>query len=214
MTLPDAFLAFPVIGILRGLPPSVGLSAARTAAAAGLAALEVTLNSPDAPGQIRALREALGPAAWVGAGTVTDAAQARLALAAGAQFLVSPMLDEGVMAVGREAGVALFPGALTPTEVMQAWRQGASMVKVFPAEPLGPGYIKALKAPLDTIPLLPTGGIGLENAAAYMAAGAAGLGIGSPLFDRARMLAEDWAWLTARVHDLRRQVDAGRARRG
>lgn len=200
--LPEAFARFPVIGILRGFAPELALDAGRAAAGAGLAALEVTLNSPGAVEQIRALRQALGASVWVGAGTVLDANQASAALAAGAQFLVSPVVEAGVLAAGREAGVGLFPGAMTPTEVLQAWRLGATMVKVFPAGPLGPAYIKALKAPLSGIPLLPTGGIGLQNAELFLAAGADGFGIGEPLFDQGRIVARDWAWLRQRVGDF------------
>jgi 2-dehydro-3-deoxyphosphogluconate aldolase/(4S)-4-hydroxy-2-oxoglutarate aldolase len=207
--LSAAFAAFPVIGILRGLAPEVTLAAAQAAAEAGLAALEVTLSRADALDQIRALRAALGAAVQVGAGTVLDADQARQALAAGAQFLVSPVVDAGVMAVGQEAGVPLFPGALTPTEVLAAWRAGATMVKVFPANPLGPAYLKALRAPLRGIPLLPTGGVGLHNLDAFLEAGAAGAGVGEPLFDPERLRAGDWPWLRQRVR-LFRGVFEGR----
>lgn len=210
--MPESFARFPVIGILRGFAPDLAIDSGRAAAGAGLAAIEVTLNSPRATEQIRALRQALGESVWVGAGTVLDAGQAREALAAGAQFLVSPVVDAGVMATGREAGVGLFPGALTPTEVLQAWRQGATMVKVFPAGPLGPAYIKALKGPLDNIPLLPTGGIGLQNAEAFLAAGADGFGIGEPLFDKGRILARDWPFLRERVSQFRALFAAHRAR--
>lgn len=201
--LPGSFLRFPLIGILRGFAPDLAVEIGRAAAAAGLAAIEVTLNSPAATEQIRALRRELAGTVWVGAGTVLDADQAREALEAGAQFLVSPVLDADVMEVGRDAGVGLFPGALTPTEVVRAWRLGASMVKVFPAGPLGPAYIKALKAPLGDIPLLPTGGIGLQNAEAFLAAGASGFGVGEPLFDKGLMLAHDWPWLQERVRQFR-----------
>ena len=122
--LPDAFARFPVIGILRGFAPDLALDAGKAAAGAGLAALEVTLNSPGAVEQIRALRQALDASVWVGAGTVLDANQASAALAAGAQFLVSPVVDAGVMAAGREAGVGL-PGAMTPTEVLAGLAPGS-----------------------------------------------------------------------------------------
>ena len=210
-SLGAAFAAFPVIGILRGLAPAVTAAAGQAAAEAGLAALEVTLNRPDALAQIGALRQALGEAVLVGAGTVLDAEQARQALAAGAQFLVSPVVDAGVMAVGQAAGVALFPGALTPTEVLGAWRAGATMVKVFPANPLGPAYLKALKAPLRDIALLPTGGVGLHNLEAFLDAGAAGAGVGEPLFDPERLRAGDWPWLRERVRLFRAVFEARRA---
>jgi 2-dehydro-3-deoxyphosphogluconate aldolase/(4S)-4-hydroxy-2-oxoglutarate aldolase len=203
VALSPEFVAFPLIGILRGFPLAVTAAVGTAVAGTGLAAIEVTLNSPGALDQIRALRECLGPETAVGAGTVLDAEDARRALEAGARFLVSPVLDPGVMAVGREAGVALFPGALTPTEVLSAWRAGASMVKVFPAQPLGPAYIRALKAPLGEVPLLPTGGIGLDSLAAYLEAGADGVGVGEPLFAKERILAQDWDWLRERIGQFR-----------
>jgi len=202
-SLSPEFAAFPLIGILRGLPPDLTAAIGAAVAGTGLAAIEVTLNSPGALDQIRILRQQVGPGTAVGAGTVLDADDARRALDAGARFLVSPVLDAGVMAVGRDAGVALFPGALTPTEVLAAWRAGATMVKVFPAQPLGPAYIKAMKAPLGGIPLLPTGGIGLETLPAFLAAGADGVGVGEPLFERARLLARDWDWLRRRIGEFR-----------
>ncbi len=209
MVLAERFAAFPVVGILRGFAAELTTEIGQEAAAAGLVALEVTLNSPAALQQIRALRHALGAAVAVGAGTVLDAEDAQRAVAAGAQFLVSPGLDAGMMAAGRAAGVPLFPGALTPTEVLAAWRAGATMVKLFPAGALGPAYVKAVKAPLGHIPLLPTGGIGLHNLAAFLEAGADGVGIGEPLFARERVLQRDWVWLRERV-GLFRQAFAGR----
>jgi 2-dehydro-3-deoxyphosphogluconate aldolase/(4S)-4-hydroxy-2-oxoglutarate aldolase len=201
--LSPEFAAFPLIGILRGFPLELTAEIGAAVKGTELAAIEVTLNSPGALDQIRVLRQCVGPGIAVGAGTVLDADAARSALAAGAHFLVSPALDPGVMASGREAGVALFPGALTPTEVVAAWRAGATMVKVFPAQPLGPSYIKALKAPLGQIPLLPTGGIGLETLGAYLEAGADGVGVGEPLFEKARILARDWDWLRGRIGQFR-----------
>jgi 2-dehydro-3-deoxyphosphogluconate aldolase/(4S)-4-hydroxy-2-oxoglutarate aldolase len=210
--LSESFAAFPVVGILRGFGPELTAEIGQVAAVAGLTAIEVTLNSPGALEQIRILRQALGTAIAVGAGTVLDAEDARQALAAGAQFLVSPGLDAGMMAAGRAAGVPLFPGALTPTEVLAAWRAGATMVKLFPAGALGPAYLKAIKAPLGHIPLLPTGGIGLQNAEAFLDAGADGFGIGEPLFERERILQRDWTWLRERIGCFRRLFEERRRR--
>jgi 2-dehydro-3-deoxyphosphogluconate aldolase / (4S)-4-hydroxy-2-oxoglutarate aldolase len=199
-TMPSkGFAAFPVIGILRGIPAELVPELGEVATSAGLAAIEVTLNSPGALEQIRALRRALGESAAVGAGTVLSAGDAERALSAGAQFLVSPGGDTGMMQVGRAAGVPLFPGAMSPTEVQAAWEAGATMVKLFPASVLGPAYVKALKAPLGHIPLLPTGGIGLQNIQAFLEAGADGFGIGEPIFDKERIRQADWAWLRERI---------------
>jgi 2-dehydro-3-deoxyphosphogluconate aldolase/(4S)-4-hydroxy-2-oxoglutarate aldolase len=97
----------------------------------------------------------------------------------------------------------VFPGAVTPTEILQAWSAGATMVKLFPAAQLGPGYVSAVKGPLDQVPLLPTGGITLENAREFLDAGAAGFGVGSPLFQKARMADRQWDWLRERIAAFR-----------
>ncbi|HKP10742.1 MAG TPA: 2-dehydro-3-deoxyphosphogluconate aldolase, partial [Blastocatellia bacterium] len=122
--------------------------------------------------------------ALVGAGTVLDAETARHCILSGAQFVVSPALDLGLIACCRTYGIAVIAGALTPTEVLQAWKGGADFVKVFPANAVGgAGYIKSLKAPLPQIELVPTGGVSLKNAADFIAAGASALGVGSDLVD-------------------------------
>jgi 2-dehydro-3-deoxyphosphogluconate aldolase / (4S)-4-hydroxy-2-oxoglutarate aldolase len=196
---PETFAAFPIVGILRGFPLELTREIARESANAGLLALEVTMNTPGAAEQIAALVEDVGDRLCVGAGTVTSVEEFLAARDAGAGFIVTPNLELEVLRLCREAGIPAFPGAMTPTEIVTAWTHGATMVKLFPAGALGPGYLKAVKAPLDRIPLLPTGGVSLENAAAFLAAGASGFGIGSPLFARARMEARDWAWLRERI---------------
>ncbi|MBT3286981.1 MAG: bifunctional 4-hydroxy-2-oxoglutarate aldolase/2-dehydro-3-deoxy-phosphogluconate aldolase [Victivallales bacterium] len=196
---PETFAAFPIVGILRGFPLELTREIARESANAGLLALEVTMNTPGAAEQIAALVQDMGDRLCVGAGTVTSVEEFLAARDAGAGFIVTPNLELEVLRLCREAGIPAFPGAMTPTEIVTAWTHGATMVKLFPAGALGPGYLKAVKAPLDRIPLLPTGGVSLENAAAFLAAGASGFGIGSPLFARARMEARDWAWLRERI---------------
>ncbi len=200
----ERFRTFPIVGILRGFPLDLTRDIAEQAAAGGLAALEVTMNSPGAAEQIATLAKEQGGRLAVGAGTVTGAAEFRVARDAGAAFIVTPNLDLEVLALCRENGLPAFPGALTPSEIVAAWKHGATMVKLFPAGALGPGYLKAIKAPLDSIPLLPTGGISLDNAPAFLAAGASGFGIGSPLFDEARMAARDWPWLQERLASFRK----------
>jgi len=196
---PETFAAFPIVGILRGFPLELTREIARESANAGLLALEVTMNTTGATEQIAALVQDVGDRLCVGAGTVTSVEEFRAARDAGAGFIVTPNLDLDVLRLCQEAGIPAFPGAMTPTEIVTAWTHGATMVKLFPAGALGPGYLKAVKAPLDRIPLLPTGGVSLENAAAFLAAGASGFGVGSPLFARARMEARDWAWLRERI---------------
>src|ERR671929_1534667 len=133
---------------------------------------------------IEQVADRYGDEVIVGAGTVLDGETARACILAGAQFVVSPSLDLETIAVCRRYGVAVMPGALTPTEVVQAWSAGADFVKVFPAGALGGArYIKALKAPLPQIELVPTGGVSLKTAAAFIRAGASALGVGTDLVD-------------------------------
>jgi 2-dehydro-3-deoxyphosphogluconate aldolase/(4S)-4-hydroxy-2-oxoglutarate aldolase len=158
--------------------------------------LEFTFTNAEAPQAIDQVRQALGDSVTVGAGTVLDAEQARIAIQAGAQFLVTPTLLPEVIEVGRVQGVPVLCGALTPTEILTAWRAGAEYVKVFPAGRLGPGYIKDILAPLPDILLVPTGGVSLDNCATFLAAGAYTVAIGSQLVDRELVRKKDWAALT------------------
>ncbi|MET8876191.1 bifunctional 4-hydroxy-2-oxoglutarate aldolase/2-dehydro-3-deoxy-phosphogluconate aldolase [Nocardia sp. NPDC004604] len=171
-------LDLPVIAILRA--PSAARFAEVTATLheAGITAVEFTLNTP---GALDALRDSSGFAHPVGAGTVLTALDAARAVDAGATYLITPTVCPEVIAEGRRLGVPVICGAFTPTEIHSAWAAGATMVKVFPAAVGGPGYLKAIRGPLPQIPLVPTGGIGLADARAYLDAGATALGMGSPL---------------------------------
>jgi 2-dehydro-3-deoxyphosphogluconate aldolase/(4S)-4-hydroxy-2-oxoglutarate aldolase len=128
----------------------------------------------------------------VGAGTVCNTDELDLAIRAGSQFIVTPILDPDVVRACVSKNIPVFPGAYTPTEIYQAWKLGASMVKVYPATSLGPEYIKDVKAPLNKIKLMPTGGISLGNIEAFMKAGADGLGIGGQLFDKQLIKNQNW----------------------
>lgn len=132
---------------------------------------------------IGAISQAVGERACVGAGTVLDVSSASAGIGAGASFLVSPHTDPNLIEWASEHGVPFIPGAFTPTEVLNAWRAGAALVKLFPAGSVGADFIRDLRGPLREIPLLPTGGITLDNAAQFLRAGAWGLGIGSALID-------------------------------
>jgi 2-dehydro-3-deoxyphosphogluconate aldolase/(4S)-4-hydroxy-2-oxoglutarate aldolase len=151
--------------------------------AGGIDVLEVTMTVPGAVKLIDSLA-ARYPDAVVGAGTVLDAETARACILAGARFIVSPAVDRGTIECCRRYSIPVLPGALTPTEVLGAWQAGADFVKVFPAGALGgASYLKALKAPFPQIELVPTGGVSLETAAAFIQAGAAALGVGADLVD-------------------------------
>ena len=152
--------------------------------AGGVNVIEVTMTVPGALGVIEQLARCYADDVLVGAGTVLDAETARACMLAGAQFIVSPALDEETIACCRRYGVAVMPGALTPTEVVRAWTLGADAVKVFPAGALGgASYLKALKAPLPQVEMIPTGGVSLKTAAEFIRAGAMALGVGADLID-------------------------------
>ena len=170
--------------------------------AGGIRALEFTLTSPGAVPAITACRARFGDDIIVGAGTVLDAEEARRCLDAGAQFLVSPGFDPAVVALARERGALALPGALTPTEIVTAWRAGADVVKVFPARAFGPRYIADLLAPLPQVRLMPTGGVDETNVAAYLRAGAVGVAVGGRLVAEDAVERADWDALTERARVL------------
>ena len=164
------------------------MSAARAVCDGGIPVVEMTMTVPGAVGVIAELSRAIGDQVLIGAGTVLDVDAARACVEAGAQFLVSPGFDAKTVQFARERGILIMPGALTPTEVITAWKAGADFVKIFPAGSVGgPSYIKALKAALPQIPMIPTGGVNLSTAAQFLAAGAAALGIGGELISAAAM---------------------------
>lgn len=166
-----------IVAILRGDYRGEWLAYAEALLRGGVPVMEVTLNSPGALDGIAAIKARFGDRVALGAGTVLTADEAKAAVEAGATFLVAPDTDESVIAVAKTHNVAVIPGAYTPTEVKQAHNLGADMVKLFPAQT--PAYLKAVRAPLSHIPLMATGGVSVENAADFLQAGAAALGIGS-----------------------------------
>jgi 2-dehydro-3-deoxyphosphogluconate aldolase / (4S)-4-hydroxy-2-oxoglutarate aldolase len=175
-----------IVPVIRLPSAELALRAAEAVFSGGIPVFEITLTVPDAVGLIRALADRYASRAVVGAGTVLGADEARACIDAGAEFIVSPGTDLPTIEAARARDVVVMPGALTPTEVMTAWKAGADMVKIFPCSALGGAkYLRALKAPLPHVKVLPTGGVNLETAGDYLAAGAAALGIGSELVDPA-----------------------------
>ena len=173
-----------VIPVVRATTADEAMRAIDAIREGGIAVLEITMTVPGAVGVIEQVAARFGNDALVGAGTVLDAETAKACISAGAQFIVSPALNMETIAYCREQDVAVMPGALTPTEVVQAWNAGADFVKVFPAGAVGgASYLKALKAPLPQIELVPTGGVSLKTAADFIKAGAAALGVGADLVD-------------------------------
>lgn len=196
--LPQGIAELPIVGILRGAALDQVSSIVNAVRAGGLKSLEITMNSTQAGEQIRSARAAAGSELMVGAGTVTNMGELDAALEAGAEFIVTPVLVRPVVMRCVELGVPVFPGALSPTEIVEAWEMGAAMVKVFPADGLGPAYLRSLKGPFPEIRLMPTGGVDLESLEAFWKAGASGFGVGSPLFQADRIRAGDWGWLKTR----------------
>ena len=180
----DATAALGEAGVVAVLRASTSRHVARVAhdmVAAGIRVVEVTLTTPDAVSLIKQLHSELGGDALVGAGTGVSLEEAEACIDAGADFLVSPTTSLDVVATARIAGVAAYPGALTPTEILTAQRSGASAVKLFPAATFGPGYLKQIRGPFPNIPIMPTGGIGLADVETWLRAGAAAVGLGSSL---------------------------------
>jgi 2-dehydro-3-deoxyphosphogluconate aldolase/(4S)-4-hydroxy-2-oxoglutarate aldolase len=196
---PETFHCLPLVGILRGFSAEATAACVQAALRGGLCNLEITMNTPGAADQIRAAGLLVGKRANVGAGTVCNLATLEAALDAGASFIVTPVVAEEVIAECVTRGVPVFAGAFTPTEIQRAWSLGATMVKLFPADCFGPSYVKAVKAPLDGVKLMPTGGVTLDNLAEYRRAGADAFGLGSPLFDSKQVAAENWDWIAAQT---------------
>jgi 2-dehydro-3-deoxyphosphogluconate aldolase/(4S)-4-hydroxy-2-oxoglutarate aldolase len=171
-----------IVPVVRAETSAHAIAAAKAVAAGGVTIVEITMTCPDAIGVIRELVRTMGNQLLVGAGTVLDVEEAKKCLDAGAEFLVSPGFDlETVKYAGRE-GILMMAGALTPTEVITAWKAGADIVKVFPCGNVGGAkYIKALKGPLPQVPMVPTGGVNLDTAADFIKAGAVALGVGGEL---------------------------------
>ena len=184
----EAFEQMPVIGIMRNFSAENINQIVPLYQRAGFTTLEITMNSEGAEEIIKALSKQY-PGLNIGAGTVCEMEDLRKAINAGASFIVTPILNEEVIRHCAKNNIPVFPGALTPTEIYQAWKLGAAAVKIFPATYFGPAYIKDLKAPLNKIKLLPTGGISLQNMEAFFKAGATGVGMGSTLFDK-QMISE------------------------
>jgi 2-dehydro-3-deoxyphosphogluconate aldolase/(4S)-4-hydroxy-2-oxoglutarate aldolase len=173
-----------IVPVLRASSTQEALAIATAIEAGGVPVLEVTMTVPGAVRVIEQLASHAGGHLLIGAGTVLDAETARACILAGAQFVVSPALDVRTIELCRRYGVPVLPGALTPTEIVTAWQAGADAVKVFPCSAVsGAKYLKAVKAPLPQIDLIPTGGVSLATAAEFLEAGAFALGVGGDLVD-------------------------------
>jgi 2-dehydro-3-deoxyphosphogluconate aldolase/(4S)-4-hydroxy-2-oxoglutarate aldolase len=180
VTLLDALRSARLVAIVRGSGVDAALRTVQTLVAEGVTLVEVSLTSADATTVIAKARDDLGADAWLGAGTVVTVDDVTRATDAGASFVVTPALGPSV-AESRRRGLPVIAGALTPSEVVAATEQGADAVKLFPASLGGPAYVRALRDPFPGVPLVPVGGVDVDAAQAYLAAGAVAVGVGSPL---------------------------------
>ncbi|MFQ6001566.1 MAG: bifunctional 4-hydroxy-2-oxoglutarate aldolase/2-dehydro-3-deoxy-phosphogluconate aldolase, partial [Anaerolineae bacterium] len=185
-----------IIAIVRFDRSEQLMQVAKAIKAGGLAIIEFTMTTPNALGIIEESAREFGDEVLLGAGTVLDAETARAAILAGAEFIVAPTLDPGVIEACRRYSKVVIPGAFTPTEILTAWQWGADFVKVFPASLGGPGYLKAIRGPLPQVKLIPVGGVSLENVADFIKAGAVAVAVGGNLVKRRAIAEGNFAELT------------------
>jgi 2-dehydro-3-deoxyphosphogluconate aldolase/(4S)-4-hydroxy-2-oxoglutarate aldolase len=190
-----------VVAVVRASDPALLADVADSLVAGGVVSIEITFTVPRAHRVLEETAARLGGRGLLGAGSVLDAETARTAILSGAEFVVSPVVSLPVIELCRRYGKLVFPGALTPTEIVTAWQAGADIVKVFPSELTGPAYLSAVRAPLPQVRLMPTGGVTLDTAAAFLRAGACALGVGGALVEKAALEARN----LSRLESLARQ---------
>ncbi|SFR30411.1 MULTISPECIES: bifunctional 4-hydroxy-2-oxoglutarate aldolase/2-dehydro-3-deoxy-phosphogluconate aldolase [Halorubrum] len=198
-----------VIAILRGVARDDAVAVADAVVDAGVTALEVTADTPNATASIEAIADRVDDA-LVGAGTVLDAETARAAQLAGAEFLVTPTANRDVIRTANRYGTPIAVGAYTPTEALSAFEAGADLVKVFPAKTGGPDHVAAIGGPLPQVPLVPTGGVDADNAGDYVDAGAVAVGVGSGIVDGEAIAADDFDAIRANARAVLDAVSAAR----
>ncbi len=181
-----------VVAVIRGAKSENILSIAEALYLGGVTTLEITVETPKVLSLIESIRDKFNDKIIVGAGTVLDTETARAVIMSGAQFIFSPTVNIETIRLTKRYGVISIPGALTPTEILSAYENGADVIKVFPAHLFGPKYIKDIHAPLPHIPLMPTGGVNLENAADYIKAGGVAVGLGSNLVNTKKEISESY----------------------
>src|SRR5438309_7973516 len=193
-----------IVAVVRSPDSQQLVEVARALADGGVSVVEITMSVPNALEVLRQVRQALGERLLLGAGTVLDAETARAVLLAGAEYVVAPTLNLDVVRLCQRYDKLVMPGAFTPTEILTAWEAGADIVKVFPADVVGPAFFKAVRAPLPQIKLMPTGGVDLHTAADFLKAGACCLGVGGQLVESKAVAERNFD----RIRDLPRQYVA------
>lgn len=203
-----------LVPVVRAPTADLAVKAVEAILEGGISTFEITLTVPGAVQVIESLVKRFGSRALIGAGTVLSAEQAAACIDVGAQFIVSPGFDAATVELVLRRGLPCMPGALTPTEVITAWKAGVDMVKIFPCSAMGGAkYLKSLKGPLPQVKMLPTGGVNATTVHEYLAAGAAALGIGSELVDATALAAGKLDVITARAKELVDAVASSRALR-
>jgi len=190
-----------IVAVVRSTDSQQLVEVIKALADGGVTVAEITMTVPGALDVVRQARQALGDRVLLGAGTILDPETARAAILAGAEYIVSPTLNLDVIRMCRRYDKVVMPGAFTPTEILAAWEAGADIVKVFPAEVVGPAFFKAVRGPLPQVRLMPTGGVDLTTAADFLNAGACCLGVGGQLVEPKAIAAGDFG----RIRDLARQ---------
>lgn len=190
-----------IVAVVRSQDSRQLVDVIRALAEGGVTVAEITMTVPGALDVIRQARQALGDQVLLGAGTILDPETARAALLAGAEYIVAPTVNLEVIKLCRRYDKLVMPGAFTPTEILAAWEAGADIVKVFPADVVGPAFFKALRGPLPQVRLMPTGGVDLTTAAAFLKAGACCLGVGGQLVEPEAVANRDFT----RIRELAKQ---------
>src|SRR5579862_9919451 len=193
-----------IVAVVRSPDSQQLVEVARALADGGVNVVEITMTVPNALEVLRQVRQALGDRVLLGAGTVLDPETARAVLLAGAEYIVAPTVNFDVIRLCRRYDKLVMPGAFTPTEILTAWEAGADIVKVFPADVVGPAFFKAIKGPLPQVRVMPTGGVDLTTAAAFLKAGACCLGVGGQLVEPKAVAEGNFT----RLRDLARQYVA------
>ncbi|MFM8931538.1 MAG: bifunctional 4-hydroxy-2-oxoglutarate aldolase/2-dehydro-3-deoxy-phosphogluconate aldolase [Gemmataceae bacterium] len=201
-----------IVAVVRSNDSSQLVEVCKALVDGGVDVAEITFTVPNALEVLAAVRKALGDRLLLGAGTVLDTETARAAILAGAEYLVSPTLNLEVIKLAKRYGKMIMPGVYTPTEALTAWEAGADILKVFPAEMVGPGFFKAMKGPLPQLRLMPTGGVDLNTASSFLEAGAVCLGIGSQLIEPKAVAAGDFGRITSLARQYREIVTRHQAK--
>ncbi|WP_051688162.1 bifunctional 4-hydroxy-2-oxoglutarate aldolase/2-dehydro-3-deoxy-phosphogluconate aldolase [Desulfofalx alkaliphila] len=209
--LAESLLECGIVAVVRGAKAQKVVNIAKALESGGVTAIEVTMDTPGAIEMIKTVVAEIGDRAVIGAGTVLDAETARAAILAGAEFIFCPSLHQDVIRVANRYGKVVIPGVMTPTEIINAYEMGADLLKVFPAGVLGPRYFKEVAGPFKHIPLMPSGGVTLENAAEFIKAGSVALGVGGALIDKEAVAGEQYEVLTERAKKFVKVVRQARS---